>query len=65
MMLDNPTYADYDEGLDMPYPGLDEDFIQAVVDVAATLPGPQWGPDHGLASKAKRLALHLRLVSSS
>ena len=62
-MTGDPTFADYNDGLEVLMPDwFDNDFIQAVVDVAAELQDPRRGHDHRPEGKAKMLARHLRLV---
>jgi hypothetical protein len=64
-MTGDPAYVDYDEGMEPPLPGwIDDDFIQAVVDVAAGMKGPRLYNDHRPSLSAKALARHLRLVWS-
>jgi hypothetical protein len=65
-MTGDPAFADYDDGMEMLMPDwFDDDFIQAVVDVGATLPDLRRRYGHRPPSKAKDLARHLRLVWSS
>jgi hypothetical protein len=60
-MTGDAAFADYDSGMEMLLPDwFDDDFIQAVVDVAAELPGPRRHYDPRHASKAKELVQHLR-----
>ncbi len=65
-MTGDPVFADYNNGMELLMPDwFDDDFIQAVVEVAAEIPDPRQRYDHRPPSKAKDLARHLRLVWSS
>ncbi len=56
------AFADYDGGLEMPMPEwFDDDFVEAIVDVAAHLPDHRQY-NYRPVSKAQDLARHLRTV---
>jgi hypothetical protein len=64
-MTGDPTFADYDDGMEILMPDwFNDDFIQAVVDVGAGIPDPRRVHDPRPAAKAKALARHIRLVWS-
>jgi hypothetical protein len=57
----DPAFADYAEGMEMLMPEwFDDDFIEAVVDVAANLPDPRRRYDPRPTPTAKALADRLR-----